>query len=404
VGVRAVIRPLTSGATYQRGVYLLLGGVIALPYALLAAMFAGLLSQPVIGRGLIIAMLVLTVVIGAVPAFLGGTRALQIVAARSLLRVDLPDQPPGARIDRESRLRSALWFALHLLAGGVVGAMLFIALPMVLAFLLPRLGIEPDSLAGVRLGPLGEDDAGWLAAAGVLMLAGAGYAVAGLGALARSMAPALLGPSGAQRIAALEAQTRRLAERNRLARELHDSIGHALTRTTLQAAAARQLLGRDEVFVAQALTAIEETGRAAMADLDHVLGLLRENDSVTPQRTLADVAGLAERSGARVSVDGELGLVPPLVSREAFRIVQEGLTNAAKHGDGGQAGLTVTVTAESLRINLSNGVPYPATQGTGRGLEGMRERVSLLGGTMRSGADDGLWRLEAELPIGEAGQ
>ena len=120
----------------------------------------------------------------------------------------------------------------------------------------------------------------------MLLLVGTVYAVAGLGALAATMAPVLLGPSPADRIAALEARERRLAERNRLARELHDSVGHALTATTLQAGAARAVFDSDPEFARRALAAIEEVGRTAMDDLDHVLGVLRDaGDTDRPRRS-----------------------------------------------------------------------------------------------------------------------
>ncbi len=384
----AVLKSLSSGSTYRRGVYLLLGGVIALPYALLAAMFAMMFTQEGAQLGMIIALLTVTIVIASVPAFLSGTRALQIVAARSLLDVDLPDQPAGVRLDRESRLRSALWFAMHLLAGGVVALVLLIAMPMALALILQQFGAAKEAMAGLRIGPLDEHDTGWLTAIGVLLLVVTAFAVAGLGALAKLMAPALLGPSAAERIVALEAQSRQFAERNRLARELHDSIGHALTRTTLQATAAKQLLGQDDAFVAQALSSIEETGRAAMADLDHVLGLLREGGTVTPQRTLRDLD---------VAVQGDLARVPAMISREAYQIVQEGLTNAAKHGDGQPAELNIVVQ-DDLRLTITNTVGNRA-RANGRGLQGMRERVTLLGGTIHAGGDDGKWTVDVRLPL-----
>ena len=103
---------------------------------------------------------------------------------------------------------------------------------------------------------------------GVVLLIATAYAVAGLGALAALMAPVLLGPSPTERMAALQAEAQRLAEGNRIARELHDTIGHALTATTLQASAARELFDSDPAFARRALEAIERVGRDAMNDLD----------------------------------------------------------------------------------------------------------------------------------------
>ncbi|HEX5596494.1 MAG TPA: histidine kinase dimerization/phosphoacceptor domain-containing protein, partial [Micromonosporaceae bacterium] len=276
--VRALVGPLISGTTYRRGVHLLLGGVILLPYVLLVEAFIQMIDEASTPRVLVGLLLAASLAIAVAPAFLGGTRALEIAAARALLDVDLPD-PAGARPDREARLRTALWYAVHLIFGGIVGLALLIAMPMALVFIAQRFGLGSEALAGLRLGPLDGQDTGWLTLIGAVLLLATVYLVAGLGAFATVMAPVLLGPSQTERIAALEAQASRLAERNRLARELHDSVGHALTVAILQAGAARELLDRDPQFVRRALQAIEETGRAAMDDLDYVLGALREHQT-----------------------------------------------------------------------------------------------------------------------------
>jgi signal transduction histidine kinase len=406
----AALAPLLRGSTYRRGVYLLLGGVVVLPYVLLGATFAQMLTAGEVPRAAVVLLLAVTVVIALVPAFLRGTRALEIAAVRGLLDVDLPDpathQPAG--LDRETRLRSALWFALHLLTGGAVALGLLAALPAALLFIAQQFGIGGGVLAGQRLGPLDEHDTLWLSLLGWALLLVVGYAVAGLGALAALMAPALLGPSPSERIAALEAQAGQLAERNRLARELHDSVGHALTVTTLQAAAARRLLDTDPDFVRSALAAIEDAGRGATEDLDHVIGLLREREHgrPAPQPTLTHLDRLvadARAAGLEVEVDvgGAVDDVPAAVSREGYRIVQEGLTNAVRHGGWAPVSLRLAVSGRTLEIDLANPLRADAGgTGGGRGLDGMRERVALLGGRMTAGADGAVWRVAVRLPTG----
>ncbi|GAA4592678.1 histidine kinase [Planotetraspora phitsanulokensis] len=410
--IRRLVGPLVSGTTYRRGVHLLLGAVLLLPYVLVGVAFAQLLTAPQMPLPLALLVLAIALVIASVPPFLRGTRALEIVAARSLLGVPLPDPPATAepvREARDTRLRSALWFALHLTIGGLVAVLLLIPLTTAVLFIGQRLGIGGDSLAGLRIGPLDEHDTGWLALLGAAMIVCVGYAVAGLGALAAVMAPVLLGPSPAERIAALEARAVRLAERNRLARELHDSIGHALTVTTVQASAAREVLDEDPAFARRALAAIEDTGRAAAEDLDRLLGMLRDGEAAerAPLHRLADLDGLVARSrGAGVEVhtaiEGSLEGLSAAVSREGYRIVQESLTNALRHAGRVPVAVRVAVGGRLLVIDVAN----PITRAErpregGRGLDGMRERVRLLGGTMTAGPEDGRWRVTVRLPTGE---
>ncbi|GAA2709315.1 hypothetical protein ACFY2R_01815 [Micromonospora olivasterospora] len=107
MGPRLLLAPLAGGSTWRRGVFLLLGGVLALPYALLAAAFTQLLTRGEVPRPLVLLLLAPAVAIAAVPVFLDGSRALEIAAARALLGVDLPEPAAGHRIDRETSRRAA---------------------------------------------------------------------------------------------------------------------------------------------------------------------------------------------------------------------------------------------------------------------------------------------------------
>ncbi|MFE9626218.1 sensor histidine kinase [Streptomyces sp. NPDC006527] len=224
------------------------------------------------------------------------------------------------------------------------------------------------------------------------------------GNLITALALRLLGPSPTERLAALEERTEQLLERARIARELHDSIGHALTVAVVQAGAARA--AGDPDFTARALDAIEETGRTALEDLERVLGVLRESGRPVGGRpTLTDADRLLESaraSGAKVDADmtGPVDTVPGPVSREGYRILQECLTNVLRHAGPVPARVRIAVTDGTLALEVRNpltaDVPGP---GRGSGLRGIRERAALLGGSARTGPDHGDWQVRVELPL-----
>ncbi|TQE21633.1 sensor histidine kinase [Streptomyces ipomoeae] len=230
-------------------------------------------------------------------------------------------------------------------------------------------------------------------------------AVVGLGELITAVARRLLGPSAAERLATLEERTEQLLERNRIARELHDSIGHALTVAVVQAGAARA--AGDPAFTDRALTAIEDTGRAALEDLERVLGVLRETGRpVNSRPTLVEADRLLESartSGATVDAElsGPLESVPGPVSREGYRILQESLTNVLRHAGGVPVQVRVAVADGNLDLEVRNPltaeIPGP---GRGSGLRGIRERAALLGGRAETGPDRGEWQVRVELPLG----
>ncbi|MCX5197495.1 histidine kinase [Streptomyces sp. NBC_00249] len=226
-----------------------------------------------------------------------------------------------------------------------------------------------------------------------------------LGELITSIARRLLGPSAAERLTALEARTEQLLERTRIARELHDSIGHALTVAVVQAGAARA--AADPAFTDRALSAIEETGRAALEDLERVLLVLRESSQQPSQRpTLAEADRLLESaraSGAAVDAQltGPLEKLPGPVTREGYRILQEALTNVLRHCGPVPVRVRVGVAGGRLDLEVTNPLPEGPSvmSGGGSGLRGMRERAALLGGEAETGPHEGDWRVRARLPL-----
>jgi signal transduction histidine kinase len=208
---------------------------------------------------------------------------------------------------------------------------------------------------------------------------------------------------------------RRLAaaeERMRIARDLHDSAGHAISVILVQAGAARLLQERDPAGARAALETVEEVARDTLGEIDQLVRALREDlppGEVEPPPGLAALEALAERyrgSGldVTVTVDGSRRALSPAVDQAAYRILQEALTNAAWHGRG-SAKVEIEFATGSLEIAVTNPAApdSSARDGGGHGIVGMRERAQHLGGTLEAGADNGSFRIHARLPYGEAG-
>ncbi|MFK5688437.1 sensor histidine kinase [Ornithinimicrobium sp. LYQ92] len=220
-----------------------------------------------------------------------------------------------------------------------------------------------------------------------------------------------------------------VAERLRIARELHDVVAHHVSVMGVQAAAARRVLDRDPEAARTAVTAIEQSSRDAVGQMRDLLGTLRtgsepgDDDASgnrggagtdrAPQPTLAALPALVEQATTptcAVSLDvvesspGAARRVAPPVQLTAYRIVQEGLANVRRHSTARQARATVRVdeAAEQLEVEIvDDGSPRVGTSGTGLGLMGMRERAQHLGGGVEAGprqAGAG-WRVRVWLPI-----
>jgi signal transduction histidine kinase len=207
---------------------------------------------------------------------------------------------------------------------------------------------------------------------------------------------------------------RRLAaaeERMRIARDLHDSAGHAISVILVQAGAARLLQERDPAGARAALETVEEVARDTLGEIDQLVSALREDGAtgeVEPPPGLAALDALAERSRASgldvtVTVEGSRRPLSPAVDQAAYRILQEALTNAAWHGRG-SADVAIEFAPSSLEIAVTNPATLdaPARDGGGHGIVGMRERAQLLGGTLEAGAENGSFRVRARLPYGES--
>ncbi|RBY76423.1 two-component sensor histidine kinase [Geodermatophilus sp. TF02-6] len=390
----------------HRWVYLLPGGAIGLAVGVVLAWpvqalaSAGLPAVAVVP----LALLLLAAPV-AVVGSLAEVRAVEGVAVAALLTGRERDRPAPSTTWRQ-RGRTAVLLVLHVAAGTVAGTLLVVGLPSGVLLL-----ADPATAADLLQAPVPEDAVVRLPlAVGVLLAAVVGGELLGRGLAV--LAPRLLAGPTAERLAAAEASVSLLAGRDRLARELHDSVGSALSLASVQAGAARRLLARDAAGAERAIRATEDAARRALVDLDHVLGLLREDEGtpagVAPTPDLRDLPALvatARAAGVDVAVHvaGELGALPAVVSREAYRIVQESLTNVLRHAPGASCRLTVDATGEELDLRVANvrtGVVGDAAGGGGRGLLGVRERVRDLRGSLHDGPDeDGRWLLAVRLPV-----
>jgi signal transduction histidine kinase len=208
---------------------------------------------------------------------------------------------------------------------------------------------------------------------------------------------------------------RRLAaaeERTRIARDLHDSAGHAINVILVQAGAARLLGERDPARSRAAVETIEDVARETLGEIDQLVRALRDDErpvhggDVEPPLGLDAVRALVDRhrsAGLEVNVEGRGSRrpLPPGLDQAAYRILQEGLTNAARHGDG-RADVDIVFGTSALELAVSNPAPPSAsTPEPGHGLVGMQERAALLGGTFEASASDGAFTVRARLPYGD---
>ncbi|MFD8412060.1 sensor histidine kinase [Streptomyces sp. NPDC059650] len=214
--------------------------------------------------------------------------------------------------------------------------------------------------------------------------------------------------------AAQEEATRRAVaeERARIAAELHDVVTHNVSVMVIQAGAARTVMDRAPEQSKQALLAVEAGGRAAMAELRHVMGLLaapdhERPDGLEPQPGLAQLDALVARvraAGTPVSVEVSLppDPLPPGVDLAAYRVVQEALTNTVKHARGAEASVAIAHTDACLQIEITDtgGVQdSPPVRGNGRGHIGLRERLAVYQGELTAGpTPDGGYRVTARIP------
>jgi signal transduction histidine kinase len=249
------------------------------------------------------------------------------------------------------------------------------------------------------------------------LVAGAWY----LGVFARRWQTAAA--ENAQRARELDAARHELArhavaaERLRIARELHDVVAHSMSVIAMHAGAARLAVGTDPASERKALDVIESSSREALGEMRRLVTVLREENADAAARSpvpgLADLPTLVASVAAGgltvdVRTEGDLEAVPSGVSLVAYRVIQEALTNVVRHAGHTSAHVVVQARPKDLVVTIENAAPSGSSRqvpslGGRHGAVGMRERVDLYGGTLRSGPSaDGGWSVEASLPYGVA--
>nr|WP_237417651.1 histidine kinase [Actinomadura rayongensis] len=201
-------------------------------------------------------------------------------------------------------------------------------------------------------------------------------------------------------------------ERSAIARDLHDVISHHVSAISMHAGVARmELAGGPGSAARRSVSQVEAASRSAMADLRRLLDVLHGQDPSPDRRQpgLGDIDELLDRVRAagppvHLTVAGDLGRLPAALDLAAYRILQEALTNALRHGDGGQVTVALGRADGDLALDVANTLGAPPRRdcaSPGRGLAGVRQRVALHGGAFRCGpsADGRGWRLAVRLPV-----
>ena len=206
-------------------------------------------------------------------------------------------------------------------------------------------------------------------------------------------------------------------ERARIARELHDVLGHTLNLIVIQAGAAQRVFEKTPEKALDNLNSIESTGRQALSDVDRLLGILRDSDdsgnqkspSLEARPSLSRLSSLVEEMNStdqpiELNISGTPTTIAPSTDLSAYRVVQEALTNVMIHAAGSKARVDLKFSEKYLAVTVSNddsgSEKLEARKGGGSGIVGMRERTALFGGTFEAGStDDGGWRVHATFPI-----
>jgi signal transduction histidine kinase len=418
--LKRIYGPMIDPRTYLEVLYLVAGLVFGILW------FVVLVTLYAVGVSTIIVWVGVLIIVGT-QALLRPIGVIERAQVRLLLGQPIPAPEPlavkpatgsthprwASLVRRSSALcrdahswRVAAWTGFRLLMGPIGFAFAVLYVVVALALLLAPLGMIDFGGDHGYVSP-------WILWLGPLafpvVTPALAWTVRGLADLHRLVASPLLGPDASELHRRTIARASRAEEQIRIDQELHDSIGHMVSMIVVQAGAGAHVFDQDPAFAKRALRNIEERGRSALGELDRIIARIRggNNESHTPLPGAADLADLldgARDAGVKVGARLALSEVPPAVGRGIYRVIQEALTNAAKHAPGSTVDVAVIQDMSLVAVSVTNTTTHPVVGVTngGSGLQGIRDRVSLLGGHATVGPrPKGGFAVRAILPFDE---
>lgn len=396
---RSVFRPLTRLQIVADTTIASVFGLTMMLFTLPMAMSVGMIDTPIKVLSALLLTLVFSIVLGLRRYAPGLALGVAWIAAIVQMLSQLPPLPANLAILGVLYTCAAygstrlFWIAFGSSIAGALAITVYLLIP---------------SLTNVFISP-GETLAGYVFAGGALFLS----SVLGLmlswtvGALVRVGVTARASAEARRRA---EERAASEFERNRIARDMHDVVAHSLAVVIAQADGARYAVAASPDAATDALQTISTTARSALSDVRMLLTQLRHSQAAGPQPTVADLEALyAQVRAAGVELRVDVDPVPPgeppaAVQLAVYRILQEALTNALRHGGAGGVDVSLAWLADRVELRVRNAVTDadPAPPSGGHGLIGMRERAQLIGGRLDAGAAAGVFTVSATLPIGVA--
>lgn len=418
--LKRIYAPLIEGQTYREVLYLILGFPVGITlFAVLLTLYTLGIATIVVWVGvfILVATQALLRPIGAFERRLMRWLLGRVVPAPAPLVVEPArdaTHPGWSNFGRRSYAllhdahawRVLAWSVARMITGPV-GFVVAVIFPVV-SFSLLIGPVGTLDLAGVD--PHRWDWALWFGPLAFLIVAPAlAWSVRWIADFHRWLGQQLLGPCGDEIRAVALARASKAEEQIRIDQELHDSIGHMVSMIVVQAGAGAHVFDKDPEFARRALRNIEERGRAALGELDRLIAKIRGDkpETLAPLPGAIDIPALidgARDAGVEVTDHVDLGAVPPALGRGIYRVIQEALTNAAKHAPGAKVVVSAVSDGQVVAVSVTNAPSRAVASASfgGNGLASITDRVALMGGRATVGRmSDGGFAVKAIVPLGD---